>query len=339
VLFINLLISLSFAKLGVLSTKQSIDNLRFISNDGKITYYQVKSGALSLSSNYKNSIVIKGSKNTQYNLYSSPHRKKIAIEEDPDFHTNYSLQKNNLIHVIDYGNSKATEIGKGVNPKLHLNDTWVSFYKPIERVIVLRFLDLDERTIRIPLNNKVNIFYYPEVEMISPNIVFFTDINSKGFMGITKYTASTKEYVNIIKSKFNGTKFEMCKKKNKLIVGEFSYPHQGRGSSIIAYDINGVGRPTGNKLLYSASSEDPGNLVCHTSDDSIYFVKQIEDGIGKHTEAAQVNTKNGNLNVASELKFVGQIISMDGRVLIPMRDKFYVLSGKMDEKKDEFTKN
>ena len=57
-------------QLPTLKAKQSLDNIRFISKDGKYTYYQRRSGNLQVSTNYSNEEVLDGEKHTEYFIHS-----------------------------------------------------------------------------------------------------------------------------------------------------------------------------------------------------------------------------------------------------------------------------
>ena len=51
--------------LSELKTKQDITKIRYLSNNGTVTYYQKTSGELQMSTNYNFKNVFKGSKNTE----------------------------------------------------------------------------------------------------------------------------------------------------------------------------------------------------------------------------------------------------------------------------------
>ncbi len=327
-----------WAKLPELSTKQSLGNIRFISLDGKITYYQIRSGALSITSNYKNQVLLKSEMNTQYFINTSASRKKMTIEMDNSFHQNYNLLKLNKIFISNFGGIEAQEIGDGRNPQLHLDDTWLSYYDPMKREITLQFLNLKERKIIIPITNKINPYFIPDVVMLNPETILYTDLNSFGKMGVMKYNHVDKKYINVIKSEQNGIKIELCLKENNLLVGQFSYPTLKRGSSISRMKIDASGTATSAEVIYSSVMEDPGNIICNTSNDKIYFVKAISKGESVYTEVAEINIKTKQLAIVSDLKYVAQVISMDQRILIPFQDKFFVIAGSDKVDKDEFKK-
>ncbi len=328
------------AKLPELSTKQSLDNIRFISVDGTITYYQLRSGALSFSSNYKSKVLFKNPLGTGYQITSSPSQKQLTIEIDLKSHDEYNLLKNNEIHTSEIGGLDTMPVGNGISPKLHLGDNFISYFRPIEREIIIKSIhDKDAPKITIPLLNSINPYFIPEVVMLTPQVILFTDINKSGKAGVMKYSVGTKKYTNIVKGQFNGTKFELCSYKNNLYMGEFSYPTLKRGSKITHYDIKGKTSLGKGEVLYESSTEDPGNLACFTTNNKLYFVKQIKLGENEFkTEAAEIDLKTKNLTIVSDLKYVTQIISMDGRILIPFRESFYVISGESNLNDDKFKK-
>jgi hypothetical protein len=335
---ILLIIQPVFGKLPELSTKQSIDNIRFISSDGKATYYQLRSGALSLSANYENKLIFKNEMGAQYEINSSEDRKYISVTVNKNMHKNMNLMKNKEIHVIPYKSDKPVYIGAGVNPQFQLGSQWVSFYDMVYRTIVLSFIKVADKEIEIPMINKINPFFIPDVIMVNPEIVLYTDINTKGQMGIMKYNTVSGDNFALVKSPVNGVKLEMCKKGNKIVVGQFSYPGMRRGSSIYTLDLDQSGTAGNKKELYSSPLEDIGGMACQTFDDNIYFIKQIKEKDRLNTEVAQLNLKNGRLEVLSKLKFASQVISMDGRIITPFRDKIYVVKGKSNLGKDVFKK-
>ncbi len=328
----------TYAGLPELSTKQSLNNIRFISQDNKITYYQMRSGSLSLTSNYQNKVILKNKMNTNYLIHSSFHRKKMIIEVDENFHQNYHFLKKKKLYQLKYGGSEALFVAEGSHPKLQLNDTYVSFYHPIESEIHLMNLENKEaKTIVIPLNHPINPFFVPDVVMLDPENILFTNMNKQGMFAVFKYNILDKQYINLITSKFNGLKIEICKSQNKIIVGQFSYPTLNRGSSISKIEIDATGSLVNQEEIYQSSLHDPGNILC-TDSDEIFFVKKIKNKNYLNTEVASINLSNKKLSILSDLKKVTQIISMDGRILIPYREKFFVLSGSSNLKNDSFQK-
>ena len=73
-------LSLAKSKLPILMTKQAIDNIRYLSDDGKTTYFQNESGELWHSKNFRNKRLLKLKKRTQFLVYTSNTKRRVAVE-------------------------------------------------------------------------------------------------------------------------------------------------------------------------------------------------------------------------------------------------------------------
>jgi len=116
------------SKLPVLAMKQSINNLRYFSSDGKFTLYQKRSGDLLISTNFKVSEILKGIPGTNYLVSASNTKKKMIVSQNNYYSSYFSQREKEKLFTLDYGTNKVTEIGEGTSPKLHLNDSWLSYY-------------------------------------------------------------------------------------------------------------------------------------------------------------------------------------------------------------------
>ena len=152
-------------------TKQDISNLRFISHDGKFTYYQRRSGALVLSTNYSVKKILQGQNGTNYLIRSSPSRKKILITEEENFHTFFSLKNLKKIYATDFNGSNIIFMGKGIRPRLHLNDSRVSFYNPYKKTITIKKTHSANSGFHINIMAGLNPYFYPQVVMLDVNTV------------------------------------------------------------------------------------------------------------------------------------------------------------------------
>jgi hypothetical protein len=332
----------SFAKsqLPTLATKQEINNLRFISSDGKVSYFQNSSGKLMLTSNLKNFDLISAEDYAHYSVIVSPSKKYIGIEQDTSYNMNFNLSKENTIYISVYGDGKVKKIGNGNRPMLHLNDQYLSYYNYKTREITILKTQNLEKLTTIVLKNELNPFFTPVTVMLSPDIVLYSDVNKDGFQALMKLEIPKNEITPFYKSKSAGTKIESCRFEKSLIVGEFSYPNINRGSSISSFPIDD-GKIGEVKLLYSSSLNDIGNLIC-LSPDSLYFIKSFfEDQYINYnkTDVASINLQSGQVEIRSDLLKTTQIYEMDQRVLIPLNDQLYVVTGEtnlnLDKLKDD----
>ena len=117
-----------------LKTKQAIQNIRYISQDGLVTYYQKSSGHLQFATNYNFQTVMKSEKNTEYKLVVSEAVGKVAIEVDKTFFQTNNLKKDNDIFLAVYKSSeKPKKVGAGTAPRFHLSTGWLSYFKSTEK--------------------------------------------------------------------------------------------------------------------------------------------------------------------------------------------------------------
>lgn len=316
-----------------LLTKQSINNIRYISSDGKFTYYQKHSGVLSASTNYAAFDLLKYPTHTQYSIVSSKSRKNLAIEVNDTFHKTFNMRKNNKIIVSKIGSKEHKFIGEGVSPLLHLDDSWITYFDPLKKNIHAQNIFNPTQKIQIKIKNPINPYFIPTVYIPMQGWILYTDINEDGVTALLGYEISTNSVTPIYKSQQSGTKIEVCKTKKSIFFGIFPYANTKRGSLIFQFPIEMLGDTTSYKQIYSSAQDDIGNLVC--VDDSVYFIKVFEviSGIN-YLETDVVLLKDKKIIRQTHLKRVTQLINMDGRILAPYRGDYYVIHGQNYEKKD-----
>lgn len=317
------------------AAKQAVENIRFVSHDGRFTYTQKRSGALSLSTSFKSNDVIESTPGSNYLISTSPARKKMLIEVERDWHQNLDLTKVNDIMVGGFNGTQFVNIGKGTASKLHLDDDWASWYDPKEKVLHFQFLKASERHHVIRLGKKHNPFFTPEVVMLNQETILYTDINDKGFSALLAWNMVEKKMTVLRKADQSGTRMELCRKGNYVALGEFSYEGTNRGSHIQVMAWKNNPSLSGFTTLYRVSDNDIGNLIC--GDGKLWFVKTMSEDRKLNlriSEAVSLDLATGKVTQASELERVTQLIEMDGRVLIPFREEIFVLDGDAGSKTD-----
>lgn len=318
------------APLPVFMSKYSPDTIRYISMDGRYAYVQKKPGVLGLVTNFKSIDFISETDKTTYLVTGSPAKNRLIIESIPNTHNEMSLLKNHLIRVVDYGNVKTREIGQGRNPKLHLQDEWLSYFDMAAKEIKIQNLQTT-KSYTIKTIKKDNPFFIPNVEMVNSQYVVYTDVNQDGYSALIQHDLVSGKATVLQKSAQSGTKIELCSYSGYLAYGEFPYEGIQRTSTIQQVKLTGGVNLASATTLYEANSQDVGNMIC--LGDAIYFVKTLHsDNTINHkvAEAARLDLKTLAVQIKTELKNVAQIIEMDGRVMIPYRGNFLVLEGKSD---------
>lgn len=325
--------------LPLLKTKQSLDNIRFISSDGKFTYYQRRSGDLQVSTNYSNEVVLEGAKFAEYSISSSEAKLKLVVERDNDFHTNLSHLKLNDIYTVEFGGSKANLIAKGRSPKLHQKDQFLSYYIPEEKSLMLRNLSLDKKPLKIRLLNPVNDFFSPKVFMPTPNDIIYTDINQNGHEAFLMRSIFDQKTQTVYKSAYPGSKLEACLIDDALYIGEFQRGSSPGGSRILKMPLYGNEAFKNFTILYQSDQADLGNMVCQREtgkgDGKIYFIKTValqKELNLKETEIASLSLKetsgNTKIEILTNLERITQLIQMDSMILAVLRGKYYIVKGK-----------
>lgn len=326
------------APLPVFMSKFAPETIRYISMDGRYTYVQKRPGVLGLVTNFKSTDFLTESDKTNYLMTSSRFKTRLAIESITNTHTDMNLLKNNLIYVVDYGNIKTREIGQGKNPKLHLQDEWISFYDIMTKEIKIQNL-LTQKSYAIKTIKKDNPFYIPEIEMVSSQYVVYTDVNSDGFSALIQYDLLTGKGIILQKSAQSGTKIELCSNEGYLAYGEFPYDGVQRASKIQQVKMNGGVNLASATTIYESKSQDIGNMICLK--DSIYFVKALSSDNFlnyKVTEAVRLDLATQAIQAKTDLKTVAQILEMDNRVMVPFRGDLFVIEGRSNLSTDTLNK-
>ena len=322
-------------------TKQAINKIRYISKDGKVTYYQKNSGELQLSTNYKFANIIKGKKRTQYLVHASNAKKKILIEADDSFFDQVNILKDNQIYVTSYGiKSELIDIGKGTNPELHLQDQWISFYQKEKKQLIFKSFNPSIKEKVITLVNGSNPFFTPQHLMLTPNDVLYTDINKSGHMAILLYSFTEKSFKTIYKSKNPGNKIDLCQVGNQLIIGEFPVGEIQSNSSIMAMNIFNNKDFKEVTPLYSSDLPDFGNMKC--IDNFVFFSKTLgtdTDLNSKKSEIAKLDINTSKLEILTSEKYVNQLIKIGEIILASFKGKHYILYGKNNVLTDEIKKD
>ncbi|MDP7318989.1 MAG: hypothetical protein QF441_00195 [Bacteriovoracaceae bacterium] len=317
------------AEVAQLQTKQDISKIRYISSDGKFTYYQKNSGELQLSTNYNFTTLLKKPKLTQYNLFTSPKESVLIIEAIEQYYSNQGLRKNNTVYTSAVGEQEKVEkIGNGRSPKLHLDDNWISFYQPQKGNIVFHNLSAKIPSKKITLTNKINPYFIPTVGMITPNDIIYTDLNLKGLSALIQYSFIEKKFSTIYKAKSPGTKIEFCRYQNKLIVGEF--PHSGveSKSSIRVIPLFKNKNYQNQSVIYTNGLNDIGNMVCKKN--KVFFIRtneyhpQINKG---DTDIYSLDIESKKIKRQTNFKNVTQIIPMGNLILTVEKGKYYIVEG------------
>lgn len=321
-----------------LLTKQAVNNIRFLSQDGKFTYYQKRSGSLLFSTNYKVKEMLKGEIGTVYTVFASASRKKIVILQNDNFHNFYSLRAKEKIYLADYGDSTAREIGSGVSPKLLLNDEWISYYDPYTKILNFENSSNSALKFSIKLNNRLNPYFTPQVLMSDDNTVYYTDLSEAGFYGVLEFKRTTATSEIVYKAQSPMMKAEICLNQGHLILGLFGI-HSSKMGTSISSAVLPLKDFSKRENLYTSELNDLGHLVCDFDNDNIAFIKNTGTINSPTFDIANLNVSTKKQTFLSEMKTVSNIINMDGILITQEKGKYYIVKGNVDYKNIDLLKS
>lgn len=312
-----------------LKTKQSVKNIRYISENGKVTYYQKNSGQLQYSTNYDFVSVMDQPKNTIYELYVSEGLKKVAIEVIKNPFAMGQWKSDNEIYLVDYiSKQKPKLIGRGTSAKLHEKYNVLSYFSIEKNAIVIRRGDFEQE---IKLVNNSNPYFIPTIEVLSPNEIVFTDINKEGFQAILLYSLADKTFEVLYKVKSPGLSIEICKTDEFLIAGTFPNSSYYSGSKILMTPLFRGSMTKSWKSIYENQFPDIGNMICR--DNQVYFL---------HTNIykAQLNERESSIHKVkldydnptaskqiTDFTDANQLFKLGNMIITSKFGKYYIVEG------------
>ena len=317
--------------LAQLLTKQAINNIRFLSHDGKFTYYQKRSGSLLYSSNYQVHEMLKGPIGTQYNVIGSQAKKKMIILQNENYHTFYSMRAMEKIFLANYGEQSTKLVGLGSDPKLHVDDSWISYYDFYKKLLTIENTNNLAAKFSIKLNNKKNPYFSPQVVMPDENTVYYTDLGENGSFGIIRYTRNNNTSKLIYNSNTPMVKAEMCLHNQQLIVLTSGINFSKDGTYLTQFKLPFEDFKKG-MVLYSSPVNDIGQITCNIDTEKIYFIKNLGTNESVRTDITELNVSTKEIKPLSELKTVTSIINMDGTLLALDKGAYFIVKGTLDFK-------
>lgn len=314
-----------------LLAKQAVTNIRYLSQDGKFTYYQKRSGSLLFSSNYKVKEMIKGALGTQYTVIGTPARKKIIVMQNENYHSFYSLRVKEKIFITDFGDTTLRPVGSGSSAKLHLDDTWVSYYDYYKKILYFESTGNSALKFSLKLNNRINPYFKPQVVMSDDNTVYYTDLSENGAPGLVQYKRNTGKAEIIFKASTPMVKSEICLQSDRLIMAIFGINFSREGTNITSIKLPFVDFNK-RESIYVSPVNDIGQLVCDYDKESITFIKNFGTTETISTDLVDLNVETKEVKILSEMKTITSIINMDGTLLALDKGKYFIVKGTFDYK-------
>lgn len=314
-----------------LLAKQAVTNIRYLSQDGKFTYYQKRSGSLLFSSNYKVIEMTKGTLGTQYTVIGTSARKKIIVMQNENYHNFFSLRAKENIYITDFGDTTLKPMGKGSSAKLHLDDSWLSYYDYYEKTIFFESTANTAVKFSIKLNNKINPYFNPQVVMSDENTIYYTDLGENGAPGLIQFKRNISKTEVIFKATTPMIKAEICLHNENLILGLFGINYSKEGTSIAKAKLPLIDFSK-RETIYTSPVNDIGQMVCDFNNESITFIKNYGSTEVANTDLVDLYPETKVLKPLSEMKTITSVINMDGTLLALDKGKYFIVKGTIDYK-------
>ena len=254
----------SFAKieLSPLITKQTPGRMRYVSNNGKISFYQKRNGSLAFATNFNVSEILTGPSKTYYFVIPGSENKTFLLIKDEFFLTSNSIRNTPKIYAFRPKKKSPQFLGKGISPKIHLFETWASYYNPHQRKIYIKSLVNPILDFSLNINSENDPFFIPEVLVLDNNRVLFTDVNKTGHITLLLFTRSTKKIEILYRPQFPGKRIELCTLKDRLYLGEFPLNGINNGSQISEFNLKFSLDYSKGQIIYESPYSDYGNMIC-----------------------------------------------------------------------------
>ena len=317
------------ANLPELATKQAIQNIRYVSNDGLLTYYQNRKGILYYSSNYTVKPVLEKSPNTFYTVNTSIHKKFLIAEVQESFFKVASFQADHQLYAIPYGSSKSMFIGRGQASRLHEKGTWVSFYSFMKNKITLLNIESPLITTILDIKNSIFPYFIPEVLFFNKNFILYTDINKKGEQAVILFTREDREKSIFLQSDTFGQNFQLCQNDKNIFILQTGQSNHKKGTQIYLLKKKDPLNIKSLKSIYTSFSNDTGNMVCDFDSENIYFIKSKPSR--KYSAAkniiVKININTSKLEAIYDDKPAFNFFHLDQKLVLTTQGRYYILRG------------
>lgn len=317
-----------------LKTKQSYDYIRYLSSDGKTSYYQNKKGELIYSSFYNTKVILQFPPLTQYQVQVDQNYMLALVS--PNFFQVGLTEQNLKIYVSQIGQEPVL-YGEGLYPRLHSSVKKLSYYNKDKNEIIIQDLESKAIISRIKLRSKKEYIRAIDIMFISKNDIIYSDINSNQEKAYIYFSFIDEKSKLMFKSASSQYRLEACLINKKLFVGQFPISNLDLSTEIISIDLFNNKNFTDYKQVYSSSLPDLGNIICR--EESIYFIKTFNRNRTLRTlenDLVKLNTTSKAIERISNIKTLNNAFEMDKLILTFQKGKYYILDGNqiLDDKLD-----
>lgn len=293
--------------------KQNTKNIRYLGDSNEFTIYKKGLKDLAFTTNFKAFEIVTSDDYNEYTT-SKVNEADHLIWQIPMPHNYLTPSKNGNIYLFRSEKQQVINLGKGVAPQSFDNGKYIQFYDQRKRIIeVLKFPE-NIKILSIRLNSR-RPYYQPQV-IIHNNELFYTDLNDKKIEGILRINLKDKNRSIVTRASSTSKRFTLCL-NDKIIAMESDLLSNSTSFSLYKEDTF--------TEIFSANIGPSHSLICELSNDNVFFVSRIQGATKKISEVVEFDLKTKKLIKRSDLKFVSNISILNNQLIIPYRDKFYMI--------------
>lgn len=253
--------------------KRPNSTLRYQTSDGYISYYQRNTGELMLSTKLEVHSLLNSGLNEHFFLSDSSFGEKIIISSSQNFYTTSAFVPMNELYYSVIGEKTVGKIADlGFAPRLHLKDTWVSYYQHKFKIVKFHSFTNQELNFQVKLNKNTQYLHIPTTLMLDSNTVLFNDINNQRKFALMKLERSTQTIVPIYLTNLN-EEMNLCQQENTI----FMMMTSSSGTKLYKMDFLGNNQFSNPKEIYSSNFPEHPQFICDSENalGVIYFLKDI----------------------------------------------------------------
>jgi hypothetical protein len=251
----------------------------------------------------------------------------MIVTQSENIHTFLSTRLSEKIFLLNFGEASPREVGKGISPSLHLEDNWISFYDPYQRIIHFEHTTNSALKFSLKLNNKINPYFIPQVVMVDESTIYYTDISDNGNFGLIEFKRNIDKSELIFKANSPTQRLEINKCNDNFILSELPMPFSNENTTISYVKTNNVKDIAKREKVYSSDLSDLGHITCDYLNGSIYFIKNTGKDKLSYFDIATLNLNTKKVEVLTDLKTVSTIINMDSLIITFDRGKYLIIKG------------
>ncbi|WP_412474031.1 hypothetical protein [Halobacteriovorax sp. YZS-1-1] len=313
-------------KLLEFSTRQNVHNLKLDSLTG-VTFYLKGKNTLAYSAKNRANVVIEKKSNSEFDVIKVNDDLYIISVKDNHF-KNFSFFQDSEIYFYNIKSNELNFISKGSYPKFHKKSGYISFTKEdkdklfIEVINTRNYLD----RFQIPLKTR-DLLYRPQTIIFDDSLIYFTDRNKDFYEYVSIYNNRSKKQFLLHEFDTTNSKLSLTSDNEKIYILETAISNKSyvQLSSLEKGSID----YTKKTPLFNTTYGPAYNLQYNSGElNFILTLKSKNSNLINQRELVSFDLKEKKLFKRTDLNYVSTYTIQNEKVLIPYKDKIYLLTNK-----------